>query len=127
MARAVPSIGIADLAKRADLAVNTVSGFLNGKTWPQPAKLAAIEEALGLAAGTLDKVADGEVALPEGPPPLEVLPPDDEDGTSRMVVGFAPGILERLTPAQHEEAVAAAKLAALRAIREMTSSDAGAN
>ncbi len=115
----VPPLTIDALAKKSRVSVNTVSTWLNGKTWPQPAKLEAIEKALDLPVGTLDRVGSGEV------PDVDSAAPDDSEATARMVVGFAPGVLDHLTPAQLDEARTAAKLAALRAIREMTAQDGG--
>ena len=119
-----PPMTIAALAEQSDLAVNTVSRFLGGRTWPQPAKLAALERALGFPAGHLDRIARGETHE------LRVIS-SDETGTSAghagddLVIGLTPGTLRNRTAAERDRILAAARLAALRELADMDRSQGG--
>lgn len=105
------------LAKRAGLNRDTVGDFLGGKTWPQPTRLAAIEAALDLDPGTLDRVFNGQE-------PPTVLNRSDENesvggGSDGLVVTFSAEAVSDLSPTERDEVEAAARAAALRRIREI--------
>ncbi|MDI1289365.1 MAG: helix-turn-helix transcriptional regulator [bacterium] len=48
-----------ELARKAGIDPGTVRDFLAGNRWPQMSKLAAIEDALGWATGSIDLLANG--------------------------------------------------------------------
>ena len=118
MAESRPPVSRAALAERSGIAPNTVSNFLNGKTWPQPAKLSALERALGLPVGHLERIARGET-------PDANLGRSDETGQpvghvgDDLVIGLTPGALRDRSAAERDRILAAAKLAALRELDEI--------
>lgn len=116
MAQVKPPITREGLGRRAGISRDTVGDFLTGRTWPQPAKLDAIEQALGIEPGTLAALAAGDT-----PDTLSQTGQSSEDQArmDQMVVTFTPEALRDLTPTEREEVEAAAKIAALRAIREI--------
>lgn len=113
-----PPVSREQLAKKAGINRDTVSDFLNGKSWPQPVRLDAIERALDLPMGTFDRVLRGE---PPIPPEVPQTPQtgDGDDQMSEMVVRFTKEALSDLSPTERDEVEAAAKAAALRRIREI--------
>jgi len=111
----------AALSERSGIAPNTVSGFLNGKSWPQPAKLAALERALGFPPGHLDRIARGDLGDPHltRSDESDDLPQIGSHTGDDLVVGLTPGALRDRTPAERDRILAAAKLAALRELDEI--------
>lgn len=104
---------IADLAREAGLDPGTVGDFINGPRWPQYATRSKISRALGWAANGLDQLADGEQ------PALASETVSRPDLDMGVLLSMPPEALEGLGPAEREEVIAAAKLSALRAAREI--------
>lgn len=105
------------IARRAGINRDTVADFLNGKSWPQPARLDAIERGLGLAPGTFEAILEGRHTGDDLPRTEETDVLDS--GMSEMVVRFSREAFGDLTPTEREEVEAAAKAAALQRIREI--------
>lgn len=117
MARERPPLSRAGLADRAGINRNTVGTFLAGETWPQPARLAAIEQALRLDHGTLERVLTGQSVPDTVSRSVETAANLDE--ARELVVTFSSDALSDLSPTEREEVEATARAAALKAIREI--------
>lgn len=102
-----------DLARRAGVDFDTVADFLNGKRWPQSSRRNMISTALGWVPEAIDMLVRGEDPRPDA----ETVRPGDQDGG--VLLSMPPEALEGLGPAEREEVIAAAKLSALRAAREI--------
>lgn len=109
------------LALAAGTGYNAVNEWLKGeRQWPRRETRAKIELALGWEPGELarighaaDEAASGR-SIDRGPQSPELGP------LSRgLVLDFAPGALEGLTPTEAQEVQAAAVLAALQRMREI--------
>jgi transcriptional regulator with XRE-family HTH domain len=120
MADVRPPITREALGRRAGISRDTVGDFLTGRTWPQPAKLDAIEQALGIEPGTLAGIEVGDT--PDDQITQTAQSAADQSRMDQMVVTFTPDALRDLSPTEREEVEAAAKIAALRAIREIKGS-----
>jgi transcriptional regulator with XRE-family HTH domain len=117
MAARTPPMTNGALARKAGINRDTIGDFLGGRSWPQPSRLAAIEAALDLEAGSLDRVFNGQE-------PQAKLTRSAENGpvttaSPALVVTFSAAAVSDLSPTERDEVEAAARAAALRRIREI--------
>lgn len=101
----------AELSRLTGLDIGTVSDFLAGGRWPRTSSLAKIDDALGWVTGSIDRIGQG---LP-GPD----VRPDAHDPVEGVLLDISPDAYGDLTPAEREEADAAAKAYWLSKAREI--------
>jgi hypothetical protein len=121
----------AALADDAGVSYNAVNEFLTGvRRWPRAGTRAAIEGALGWEPRTMDRLL-GEALRPvaaEGitrtgvdrSPGLDPTSPEPPTENLDVVLSLPSGALEGLSEAEVREITAAAELAALERMREIT-------
>jgi transcriptional regulator with XRE-family HTH domain len=112
-----------DLARRAGIDPGTAGDFLSGARWPKIRTLGKIEKALGVQAGKLTALAEGE--------DLDQDELDLGGGAERAVSGAgqdAPhvmldvgGAFDDLNETERQEAIAAAQAVLLQRAREIRS------
>lgn len=103
----------AELSREARVDMGTVGDFLNGNRWPQVSTQRKIDLALGWIPGTINSIARGE------PAPTTAETVGDEDQDAGVLLSLPPEALEGLDAIDREEVIAAARLSALQAAREI--------
>lgn len=107
-------LGPYEFARKADVDPGTLTDFLAGKRWPQPATRKKISLALGWPPQGIDMIARGEPLPGSAEETVGTL---DQD--AGVLLSLPPGALDDLSPADREEAISAAKATLLERAREI--------
>lgn len=99
-----------DLARAAPADPDTVGDFLEGRRWPRLTTLAKLDVALGWGPGTIDRLSRGHE-------PADVSPV--EEALAGVLLDVTEEAYADLSPAERDEAVAAAKMTFLERARQI--------
>lgn len=101
-----------DLARNADLSVDTVGDLLNGRRWPRAATLAKVEAALGWEPGVISASLAGSTQI-------WVAVGGDAQDAEEVLLHLPAAAFDGLPEVEREEVIAAARLAALEKARQI--------